>query len=62
MTKTALISDTSLDPNYNEIEEFVIDLISAGYDPIDVLIMTRETFDHKNLDAYLYEMRDKGVI
>jgi len=60
--KVSLLVDTSADPNYNEVENFCLDLIDKGYDPIDVLILARETFDSDKLDKYLYEMRDKGLI
>jgi hypothetical protein len=62
LPKNALILDTSNDPNYNEIEQFITDLIEQGYDPIDVLILAREVFNSDKLNNYLYEMRDKGII
>ena len=62
LPKTSLVIDTSADPNYNEVEHFCLDLIDKGYDPIDVLILARETFNSDKLDKYLYEMRDKGLI
>ena len=62
LPKIALILDTSNDPNYNEIEQFVTELIEQGYDPIDVLILAREVFNSDKLNNYLYEMRDKGII
>jgi len=48
--------------NYNEVEQFVLDLLNEGYDLIDTLILTREHFDTDKLDNYLFEMRDKGLI
>lgn len=48
--------------NYNEVEEFVLDLLNEGYDLIDTLILTREHFDTDKLDNYLFEMRDKGLL
>lgn len=60
--KFAYLLDTSPDPNYNEIEAFIIDLTNKGYDLIDILILAREQFNTEKLDSYLYEMRDKGII